>query len=873
MTQHAPVVAPGGGEASSRPSAEGTRSAARWAPTVILATLGIVVVTLASLALVPATFVTTDPTRGTDPGWVRIPTPEQSTVRIRQEASGTTNLALRLSPSEVFDESLIERSRGFRFDEANQAWVADGPASMILSGTFADLTVTLNGGTTAPDVTVRRISPGGKSLRVTVPAPDGGADTSEVIPSSAADFAATRSLATAVPRADDMSSSPGTTVRVGGVEVGAAELAEGGARALLIAGITAVAGAGWTVTLAVAVLAFGWLLGRALDVRGRRVGPVPDTIRLVGGFALLALGVNTLSYLLPASTATGLVAVTAVVIIVVRWVRDRPTGTGRSALLLLRTSFWTIPAALVAFWPLALWGERFVGRYKTDLFEYGTLAGIVRDHSLFAMQTLPIAQSSGTLTSGAGISWRSIDSVTAAALSLLPGVTVIGAFTLLGLLLFILWSMATVSLATLAGGGRGHRAVVALALFSPLFVGLYVESYFSQYYFLAFIPALVLALAWAIREPGSGLLRWPEVAAASIAAVMVAVYPYFSVIVFVGVGGALLLTSDRRRFLLRRGPILLAEVVVLVNLALLTVLNYGSTAVYQDGLNAIARNFLIGPFSGEELVGVGLGLVPYQWRDGTVEPAGWMGTVGQAVWRLGADGVLTQLIAAGAVAIALLGFLLALRWRATFSSFTFATTVAVMGLYGVFTAYLALSDDIYAALKAGWTALALVPLVAATAVFRPRMAPVLAVLLLPLSLIWLRTDVLDRAGYLVARDAPTAAAIGGHETVEPEIDAVRRSLAGAPAVAILTGPQPLAGSDRDRVARAQALIAAREAGAECTGCGEPFDTVESGLDTFTGSEACADRTVPVIIVVGVSGRQEVCGLPLEYGGSLIEVFR
>ena len=828
----------------------------------------IVIVVVSTLAwlMVPVTFLTTHPSTAGDPSWARIPGAEVSSVTIRQENAGATELTIALVPPEYFTEQLVSDSSGFRYDSQARVWRAEGPATLTVEGTFADISVALNSATTAAGVTVTRKGPERPAERHRLAAPSGAEPWSATtLPTSRVVFARSDSLATAVIQTEGNSEVP-ATAEVAGIPVTSEELTSTGGRALMMAGAKAVARGASITLLATLLLLACWTVGRSLD-GSQRSGAVADVVRLGAGFCLMAAAINTLSYVVPALWATGVVAGLASILVILRWVTRRPEAVSASMNSLLRSVLWVVPSTVAAFLPLLFWGGHWVGRFNTDLFEYATLATIVRDHSLLAMQDLPLAQESGILTSGAGISWRSIDSVAAAAVAVLPGVNTLDAFTLLGLTLFLIWGLAAVAIVSLFGGGRWQRAAVALALFAPAFAGLFVENYNSHYFFVALVPLLVLAIAHAqsVRDAG-GLIRFPEVATAATAAAMVAVFPYFCVIVLVALLLPLLVSSPRRRFLFRRGPILVIETLLIVNLALLTVLNYSSTQIYKDALNNIARYVLLVPFGPIDLVGVGLGVVPYQWREPVGAPQPWMGTLGHWLWSSGESITAVDTLAMVGLILAIIGLIVGIEWRSSMRNFAFLALLMVVVAFGVLTLYLLLSNDLYAALKAGWTGVAVLPIVIAGASLRPRLQLLVVALLIPLALVWVRTSLLDRISYLVVRDAPAVVMLRGHDPLEPEIASIEQELMGAGSVAILVGPQPLVGSDRERVGLAQSLVAARDLGLDCVDCGEPFDTYESTYQ-------CRDVAVASLVVVGVTGRREFCGHPLVYRGGVIEVFR
>ena len=186
---------------------------------------------------------------------------------------------------------------------------------------------------------------------------------------------------------------------------------------------------------------------------------------------------------------------------------------------------------MLAFFPILAWGPWFAGNFKTDLFEYATLSSFLQDHSLFDLRSLPEAQSSGVLTAGPGFVWRSIDSVVASLVSNVGGLTTIAGFTILGLALMILFGIGVADLGH--GLGRARYVVVAMALLNPLFTSLYIENYFSQYFLVALIPGFLVTFVFLARAGTGKQMFGASLALSAQAAAMIAVYPYFFIVVAV----------------------------------------------------------------------------------------------------------------------------------------------------------------------------------------------------------------------------------------------------------------------------------------------------------------------------------------------------
>jgi hypothetical protein len=135
------------------------------------------------------------------------------------------------------------------------------------------------------------------------------------------------------------------------------------------------------------------------------------------------------------------------------------------------------------------------------------------------------------------------------------------------------------------------------------------------------------------------------------------------------------------------------------------------------------------------------------------------------------------------------------------------------------------------------------------------------VALVPLAVLWLRTDALDRISWFVT---PAGAAGALHHSASaPEIAELRNQLSSATGtVSVRRGRQPLVGSDRDRVLLAHARIVARDLGLSCVELCTPLPE----------TSPCPAKPGP-IVVVGREGRNTFCGRRRAYAGPVMEIYR
>lgn len=815
-----------------------------------VAALGLLVLTLA--AFVPVTLVASGDLAANSAqvtAWERQPVPTRSTVTITA-TDGPLQVRPSLSHPEVMNPELV--TSGQKPDETAAYRVAPSDP-LVIEGLFGDLTVTtLKGtGTAARELDVQSLTTAAP-VTLDSPAQQYSRTTSMLWRSlpTGLDPAPANPLRVSVANTDFEVS--GSTV------VPLSQMAWPAVRTVL-SGLALLGGAAVTVLLA-------WLFGRALDPReDTDVGR--EFARAALGITLPMLVLNTMAYFLPVKVAAPALTLGIAVFVAVRWWR-RPLRdireSARGGLPILGLS---LLAAMVLFFPMLLWGPTYVGEYKTDVFEYATLASIVRDHSMIEIQSLYPNGSAGTLTSGAGFSWRSIDSVFASGLSML-GLSTITAIALACVVLFLLFGAGLLVLRAMTGGGRWATLITFLTLLAPAFTGLFVEDYYSQYFLLAFVPALVvtawLALDGAVDRPRwyLGYLGW---CLAGVLAVMVAAYPYFFAVLVVGAAVGVLTSKGRLMAALRMAPVLVAQVLLLVNLALLTVINFAQTQQYQEGLNAIARNVLLSGFTVVDKVLLVVGFKPWLWRFGQYPAQDWMGFPGKQLWQVALTTTGSPLPALFVLATMGLVTLVAVRWRDSLRSFAFVASVSMLLVWVLFTAYFVREGGTYAAFKGAWTASVLVPLLFATARWRPRVAPVLTLVMAVVAAFWVRTVVADRTAWVITRSA--AATATSHQSAQPDLDDLRALLGDAQTVAVIHGGQPLVGSDRDRVIEWQTWVLLRDAGIECTNC------AFGSLETSVACESSATAPVPdLIISVGATGREEICGRSLVYDGQFIEVF-
>ena len=818
-----------------------------WLIGLICALLGFV----ATVALIPVTAHV--PGSGGAPvtapaGWevVDLPTRTELTV---ENAGGDVTLRLALEAPETFNPTLISALDGFTFDESTGLFSASGPARLTVAGVFGDASWLIEAGSPR-ELTFQRN--GDEQVR-------GGADLSPVLmPSPLYRLSRTSAYAfsgvsSPVPGQPVSVLLPRGSLQSSGDSISAASL---------LAPATASALAGWLTFAAAAVLlGLVWLVGRALFHRAEAT-PAAAVMRAATGLALVT-GIGTgLAYVMPAKYAGWIVTALAAAAVVWALATGRLRGVGKDARAGLGPVLWALPATVILFFPVALWGGVYAGQYKTDLFFYGTLSSIAEDHSILAMQTLPEAQQ---WTAKAGFAIRVLDSIGVSMLTGLTNMTTVTAITVLGIMLALLLGATVVAVGQHLNNGRRGAVIAALALCNPLFVGLFVEDYYSQYWFVALVPAFLLAVH-ALLNPehdfglGRPLALW---GVAGTAGFLIAVYPYFFVVVAAGVLLVAVVGPWRRTLWRQVWPVLWRTVLV-ANASLLTLTGFMSIeAASGTALDNIARNVLLGPFSPVQIAGLLLGVVPYQWRSEGVPVDAAMGWPGEWLWRLASSANSFGRYEIALVALVVAALLVLVAYRQSVRTYITVAAVVVFGLWMLFGAYYILGDRAYPALKGLWTGAAMVPLLFAAIRWRPGKQWWVAGLTAVLALMWVRSGVADRVEWVMDRDSQRFPY--SHVQVSDDLDDVARLLRqGSGPVAVAYSAQPLSGSDQDRVVEAHAQILTRDSGRPLLPTmGVTSPDFCTGLPADTGS----------IVVVGVTEDASLCDRPLAYRSDLLEVFQ
>lgn len=542
--------------------------------------------------------------------------------------------------------------------------------------------------------------------------------------------------------------------------------------------------------------------------------------RSIFGFFAIIMLVGFLAYLLPANTYR------YVVLAGLGWscFRSRLAIPG----VLIRSMAYALPGIIAGFWPIFLYGKRFLGLYQTDIFEYGTLVTLLRSESLFSLHNTVEALNSGPVTSGAGFIWRSIDSVVACAFAAMSWSDAPTGFVLGALSIFAMFCVGIIYLCDFLQLPKGQRNLAVLSVScSPLILSLYLEGYFSHYYFVCGAPVFTAVACSVVSKLRKG--EWPSLASLEIqclilvTAFCVAIYPYFFVISCAAV--AVVVLFETRRFCAGQWVWIVGFcglTALYSNFQLLTLLGYGATNQYHDALDAIARHTLIGSTTTRELLDMALGLRPYHLRSDffTLELPEFyrLPTFFHYFVFMGSSPSTFirgfYLLALG-VGVGLLVSRAVLDWRARI-------VAAQMLAWCCFVTWYVVADRPYIYLKSGWTLGALLPffllvtLASGTRWMRHFASGSMVVLLM----FWFGNVVAAKHKWLLNLEGNAASKT--HIGIVPDLQRLeavaRNSSEPISSVQIAPGAENLRGTDRDRVLFGHARMLFRDFEIPCHNC-------------------------------------------------------
>ena len=568
----------------------------------------------------------------------------------------------------------------------------------------------------------------------------------------------------------------------------------------------------------------------------------------------LILTIGSLSYIFPVKD---LVRFLLFPIMLLALVRLKRNGFQLADVKQIFGFMKVFPVMLLSFLPVFYFGTRYAGQYKTDLFENLRLISIVRNHSLIEMQRLPEAISAGGLTSGAGFSWRTLDSIGAAVVSEVLNVSSNGGYLILGIIAFLSFSFSVVNLSLSTQRVILSQSLGVTLLFSPFLIGLFIENYFAQYLFVAFAPAVLLSISnfVELQKNSEHLLKSRLFQMLICVAFAFCLYPYFAVALYGPVVAYALFNNRSSEGILKRMVFCGLGFVGLSNFNLIPVFNFRAGLEFVPFLNALTKNILLAPYSGEKLVRLVLGFEPYQLRN-------WM--------QLEIDGSSdlihllkkyhTVLSSAMPLLYLVTAFALLYVFRSMFANDTDGKIIK-LALFGwiSYVVVLSMNNSTYAEMKAVWTLLALLPLVLTQTVKRFS-SRILFIILVPLSLAWFGTTFSDFSSWFVSPNSKTTS--GYHSTASRDLEQVSNLIRNSnDRILIIGGDEPLRDSDRDRVLTQHILVSIED-------LDKQFLIVDQKSDLL----AMSLKNV-IIISIGRSNLAQYGELGVMYDGSYLQVYK
>lgn len=810
--------------------------------------------------------------------WERIPSGSYSRLIIKNLSSRPIDLAYpELRWPERFSPDLIAVTKGALVNEATERiWFEPGGITEI-RGVYGDIGVTLPGESQTESVATRWRS-GGETISIEL----NRAEPRVLFQSQSERFTRTLPFLWRGIGPSDYGARGAVEVRVGSDEFQPGPGEAIGVATLLKSSLKGVLGGLLLVAAALAMCALMWFLGYLIigrpDIKWTR------GVHLAVGFGVVAIAANTLSYLFTIQVTAALLTAGLVGFCAVRGTSLRVRGVlaqmggdarafGRSLIIAL------IPGTLL-FFPIFYSAGPFLGGFKTDLTVNASLAAsFLKDLSLVEMQSSSAVQNLAPelwFAPGMGFSWRSIDTVFASLLSL-GGQDTNAGFELGAIVLFFVYAVTILQVASCRSRSWPTKVIAALLLFYPPVTTLYLEFYWSQYMLAAILPGLVWAgVNVSLSSRGGRIDAGPAVSVAVLFAAAFLAYPHFALVVaggliliYVGVQVGLARVKRKRgvaktwreaadasgRGLLK--VVLLAALFIGPGLLLVQGLNSGE---YVEGLDQILFGVLLAPYSSLQELGLAAGTVPYIWRGAFIEPASYMGGVGHRVWGTGIDSMQSLLPTALVLGLAGAAFIWAMQSVKTLSRGQFPGIAAIVLTLGLVGLLLSLGGNSYGAFKIGWTAICLVPLLVVSMSLEAKRSVLVVVALIPISLLWIRTDAVERVTWITDPDSPELAA--AHSFLQKDVreaQAVLRELQPR-RVEIIEGRQPLRETNNDLILFHQTIRMARDQGIKCQSCVR----VRALEACPTGSDA--------IVTIGRVDMAEMCGLSRIYQGQNIEVF-
>lgn len=610
---------------------------------------------------------------------------------------------------------------------------------------------------------------------------------------------------------DNQIDQPNGTVTVGSRNIDNHSLTENSRFTLLAVGLQNYLRG---LLIVLSVFAFLFVIGIVFLKIGNE--SINNSIDFVAGINssmfILLLPISAMSYFVPIGQIVKLVIVFG---LVMYGLSTRRKSRSLSSIFLpfRQLNLWLDLGLLsLSFLPIFYFGTIYAGQYKTDLFENGRLISLLRNHSLLDMQKLPEAMNAGGLTSGAGISWRTLDSASAAVLSELFNVGSIGGYLIFAMVGYVSFTATIFALSRRVDSKPVERVLLMLVLTSPFFIALFIENYYAQYLFVAFAPATILSISRFFESNNcSAKIDNKRLFFMAVSVTFsLCLYPYFAVVLY----GPLLIYVFFPKGLSTEKFIQFGKFCTYVagfsNLHLIPILNFKEGLTYTSFLNELTKYTLLGPFDRGELVQLLSGFQPYQLRIFSYPsgvPDRWIFDLLVSSNQLLNDyHILFFVLTIFFVCVTAIMFL---------KKNTKSTVLKIASIsFIMYIIALDLLESTYAEFKAIWTFLALMPMLFSQSI-KYCSSKSLLILVIPSAMFWSMTTFADQSSWFMNPQSRIVAT--NHMTAYEDLLKVGELIeTHSKEVVFLQGDEPLKGSDRDRVLLQHMLISAEDNGRRST---------------------------------------------------------
>jgi hypothetical protein len=586
--------------------------------------------------------------------------------------------------------------------------------------------------------------------------------------------------------------------------------------------------------------------------------PIEDLRELVFGMNsvlfIALLPISAMSYFFPISQIINVVLILGLLVVGLLLRRKSSSlRLSRDALCNLNIKYGCGLLA-VSFLPIFYFGTTYAGQYNTDLFDNGRLISLLRNHSLFEMQNLPEAINAGVMTSGAGITWRTIDSAAAAVMSELFYVKSIGGYLIFAMVGYVSFILTVFSLSSRSHLEHKFHKLMLIGAVSPFFIGLFLENYYAQFLFVAFAPATILSISqfFEFREITTRIGKKRMLYMAASVTFSLCLYPYFAVVLY----GPLLIfiffrSGFKKKTLIDFG-FFSALVFVLSNLHLIPIFNFREGLSYTPFLNELTKHTLLGPFKGGEMIQLLLGLQPFQLRvlsyPNNVPGSAFFDFLIFSDRLLNNFRLLFYILAIILVCVV---FYTLLK-----KSVEGLIIKVALGSWVIYILVLGALESTYAEFKAIWTLLALLPILFSQT-FKHQFNKWLVALLVPFAIFWSLTTLADQSSWFMNPKSRIVAK--EHMTIYEDLYEVGRIIESSnEEITFVQGDEPLQGSDRDRVLLQHLLIFVEDNGG--------ISKIEMNAEQFL-----RDKGV-LYVSIGRMGANRLQGMSVLYDGLHVQVF-